>query len=386
MAITLEYLQREAKGRIIGDLELPESTWVRITSLATRAQPDATIAGRSVELDWTALLSMAARLSDLRSQFGFRIEYSPAAKEQLIRFRQEYVALRSAAAIPQLSADTVQEQLGALGFGRVLKDHQRRDVVRMAAQRNGADFSVPGAGKTTVAFAVHLLTRTPETRLLVVAPKNAFSAWDDVLEETLIASHAAADTSPFVRLEGGAGSIRAALREDPLRAIISYDQTIRVADTIAQHLRTHRVHLIVDESHRMKAGGFSLRGAVLLSIAHLPVRRDILTGTPVPNSLSDIAPQIDFLWPGQGLGRRVLETDNPSQILRPLYVRTTKHELYSPTSDSTLHPSRDVSRAIGIVQSREGCSPSKDGGGLARRGCRFGQGAGCSDETTADCF
>jgi SNF2 family DNA or RNA helicase len=326
----LEYIERELKGRITGSAHLPDSTWVRITSLASRVQPEAAISGRAVELDWTAFLSMAARLSDLRKQFGFRIDYSPDARSQLMRFREEYDTLRAPEATPSFSPDTIQEQLGFHGFGIPLKIHQRRDVVHIAAQRNGASFSVPGAGKTTVAFAVYLLTRTPETCLLVVAPKNAFSAWDDVIEETLVHEHPAADFSPFIRLEGGAEAIRAALRDEPARTIISYDQVIRVADILADYMRTHRVHMIVDESHRMKAGAFSQRRANLLSLAHLPARRDILSGTPIPNSLLDIAPQIDFLWPGQGIGRRVLESDHPSEILRPLYVRTTKHELELP--------------------------------------------------------
>lgn len=331
MNIVLDYIEREQKGRITGNPELPQSIWVRVTGLASRVQPNAAIVGRTLELDWTALLSMAARLSDLRKQFGFQIEYSESARHQLARFREEYVALRRTAT-PQadLAENSVQERLEAFGFGRELKIPQRRDVVHMVSQKNGANFSVPGAGKTTVAFAVHLLTRTPETHLLVVAPKNAFSAWDEVVVETLVPTHAEADLTPFIRLEGGAEAIRSALRDEPRRAIISYDQIIRVTDVVADFMRMHRVHMIVDESHRMKAGEFSQRGAVLLSLAHLPVRRDILSGTPVPNTLDDITPQIDFLWPGQGIGRRVLESDHPSEILRPLYVRTTKHELALP--------------------------------------------------------
>ena len=51
--------------------------------------------------------------------------------------------------------------------------------------RHGANFSVPGAGKTTVALAVHLLGLPPKTAFVVIAPKNAFSAWDEVLEDCL---------------------------------------------------------------------------------------------------------------------------------------------------------------------------------------------------------
>ena len=335
MNIKLEYLEREQKGRITASPELDQSVWARITGLASRVQADIPIRGRVVELDWSALLSMVARLADMRKQFGFRIEYSEPAREQLRRFRDEYVSLRERHSLPNLSEQTVQEQLALLGFGRELKDHQRRDVVLMAAQRNGANFSVPGAGKTTVALAVNLLTNK-DAYLLVVAPKNAFAAWDDVIAESL--TRPEADMTPFVRLEEGIEGVRDALRSEPRRSIISYDQLIRVPEPIADFMRSHRVHLIVDESHKMKAGGYSQRGAALLSVAHLPIRRDILSGTPMPNALLDVVPQVDFLWPGQGLGRQIVTTDNPERILRPLYVRTRKSELALPPVIKRHHP------------------------------------------------
>jgi SNF2 family DNA or RNA helicase len=335
MNIKLEYLEREQKGRITASPELDQSVWARITGLASRVQADIPIRGRVVELDWSALLSMVARLADMRKQFGFRIEYPEPAREQLRRFRDEYVSLRERHSLPNLSEQTVQEQLALLGFGRELKDHQRRDVVLMAAQRNGANFSVPGAGKTTVALAVNLLTNK-DAYLLVVAPKNAFAAWDDVIAESL--TRPEADMTPFVRLEEGIEGVRDALRSEPRRSIISYDQLIRVPEPIADFMRSHRVHLIVDESHKMKAGGYSQRGAALLSVAHLPIRRDILSGTPMPNALLDVVPQVDFLWPGQGLGRQIVTTDNPERILRPLYVRTRKSELALPPVIKRHHP------------------------------------------------
>ena len=330
MNISLDYIEAAQSGRITAADSLPASTWARLTSLATRVQPDAKIAGKSIELEWISVLTMATRLADLRRELRFKIEYSTAAKTQLQRFREEYDAIRTSVSQPSLSEDSVQQELARFGFTRrPLKGHQRRDIVRMASLRNGANFSVPGAGKTTVAFAVHLLAVPAEAHLLVVAPKNAFTAWDEVIKDCLDPSDPNSDTSPFVRLEGGTDAIRSCLREAPRRLIISYDQLIRVSELISDFLRAHPVHVIVDESHRMKSGLYSLRGEVLLALAHLPVRRDILSGTPVPNDITDIGPQVDFLWPGQGIGRRVA-SGNAASILRPLYVRTTKNELRLP--------------------------------------------------------
>jgi hypothetical protein len=50
----------------------------------------------------------------------------------------------------------------------------------------------------------------------------------------------------------------------------------------------------------------------------------------MPRSLDDIAPQLDFLWPGQALGYQASTSENVSELLRPLYVRTTKGELGLP--------------------------------------------------------
>ena len=80
----------------------------------------------------------------------------------------------------------------------------------------------------------------------------------------------------------------------------------------------------------MKAGWASQRGSFLLGISSLPLRRDILTGTPMPQSATDMESQLEFLWPGQGLGREISLGKPPRDVLGNLYVRTTKKELGLP--------------------------------------------------------
>ncbi|UPT64924.1 MAG: DEAD/DEAH box helicase [Hyphomonadaceae bacterium JAD_PAG50586_4] len=80
----------------------------------------------------------------------------------------------------------------------------------------------------------------------------------------------------------------------------------------------------------MKAGLGSLRGALLLNVSPLPIRRDILTGTPMPQSAADLQSQLDFLWPGGGLGARIARGASPRLVLGNLFVRTTKADLKLP--------------------------------------------------------
>jgi len=102
---------------------------------------------------------------------------------------------------------------------------------------------------------------------------------------------------------------------------------VRQSAVFSAYLARNRVHLILDEAHRIKAGEYSQRGALLLGLANLPVRRDILTGTPMPQGPEDIAAQLGFLWPGHEYRVQIQRGVPPRQVLGQLYVRTTKSEL-----------------------------------------------------------
>ena len=47
----------------------------------------------------------------------------------------------------------------------------------------------------------------------------------------------------------------------------------------------------------------------------------------MPQSSLDVQSQLDFLWPGSGLGSRIAAGEPPRNVLSGLYVRTTKQEL-----------------------------------------------------------
>ncbi len=81
----------------------------------------------------------------------------------------------------------VDELLQGGRFHRPLREFQRRDLGCLLALSHGANFSVPGAGKTTVAYAVYEAERERRgiRRLLVVAPLSAFDAWLTEAEECL---------------------------------------------------------------------------------------------------------------------------------------------------------------------------------------------------------
>jgi SNF2 family DNA or RNA helicase len=309
--------------------------WSRLKVVVVSNELDARITATSIETAWPDTLNIVREFGSKLTQreLNFRFRPDESAKARIQAFAVEVAAVhKSHDAIALIRTPVqIEEDLRAIGFTkRELKPFQLRDLSRLISLANGANFSVPGAGKTTVTLALHLMVRKPGRKFFVVAPKAAFQVWKDVVGECMIDDAPDGAAEVFTVLDGREQETALALKSGATRFLMSYDLMIRQQGLIASHLASNPVHLVLDEAHRMKAGLLSQRGAFLLSIATLPVRRDILTGTPMPQAASDIQSQLDFLWPGHGLGVEVARGKTPREVLGNLYVRTTKQELGLP--------------------------------------------------------
>lgn len=324
-------------SRLTGELSLSgmaiSSIWERIKQYVVASGGEYRFSPNRIELSWTSVLSVVREFGPQQRSLNFRFRPVGQAKEKISEFVEQYKSVQRARSKLSIELSTAQigEMLRSKGFTRrELKPFQLRDLQRLAALPNGANFSVPGAGKTTVTLALHVLIRRPGQKLLIVCPKSAFPAWREVVQECIAPDAADGNAEPFTVLSGSSEKIERSLRSDKTRFVINYDLMIQIPDVITSFLARNPVHLVLDESHRMKAGTKSQRGALLLGVAALPIRRDILSGTPMPQSPSDIQSQLDFLWPGTGLALDISRGKSPRDVLGELYVRTTKQELGLP--------------------------------------------------------
>lgn len=246
------------------------------------------------------------------------VSFSSAINEKLARINtKSYNAALKASPVQETE---VANQLAQSGFVRVLTNNQMRNVCKLANLPAGASFSVPGAGKTTEALAFFFFNAKPEDKLLVVAPKNAFGAWEEQIQDCT--------NNPelqFVRLRGGYNAIDRMLRDQPRFMLITYQQYARVADLINRYLEQFSVFMYLDESHRIKSGIQGVTPEAILSSCTLPERKLILSGTPMPQSISDLVPQFTFLYPD-----KPTDVDSVVSQIKPVYVRTTKAELGLP--------------------------------------------------------
>ena len=369
--IHIEYDPERLTGTLTNVSDPSSSLWDRIRQSAA-ATDDFILHEGSITLPWPAVLALVREFAPLQRRRGFRFRPSASARVEIDRFIAQYRTVQAARKVPPKSptAEQIDSRLTQLGFTRrVLRPFQIRDLCRLVALQNGANFSVPGAGKTTVTFALHLLTRQDDRKLVVVGPKSAFSAWTDVVDECVADDAPDWVKEPFVTLTGSATTVRRGLQSTSNRLVLNYEQLLSIPDLFSRYLAQNAVHLVLDESHRMKGGAAVKRGIVLLNCASLPVRRDILTGTPMPQSPNDLRSQLDFLWPGTGLGFQIAAGRQPREVMSSLYVRTTKRELGLPSVTRHFVPvrmGRGQSALYAVVRSEalRDLSSLKAGGGI----------------------
>lgn len=327
--------------REIGYIEVdePGATWERMVAAVVGSGQDFAIRDTRIESSWSAILEVFRTYVPLQRQLDFRFSAGDSATAvALTDFLEQAASVAKAATATALEVDAdLSHELATLGFRRTLTDEQERDLAKLAKLSNGANFSVPGAGKTTVAFALITLTQSTTSRVLVVAPKSAFAAWGEVVDDCMSADSNERLRERFTRVGGGRDQVAEALSSEATRFIANYEQVAIHTDLFREFLSRHEVHVILDESHRMKAGSRSQRGAALLSLSTLPFRRDILSGTPMPQSTSDLQSQFDFLWPGHGVGDQIGLATKPRDAVGGLFVRTTKRELQLPPIYRHLH-------------------------------------------------
>ncbi|OQW74176.1 MAG: helicase [Proteobacteria bacterium ST_bin13] len=329
--IVIDFDQTRVRGTLSkGDVETSSSIWERLTARFAGSADCRTI-GNTLDVPWPEILGVIREFGSTATQssLDFRFRPTERALPAIRRFIEEtkIARLSRGKLVLEITEDEVQPRLNALGFSRELRKFQKRDLAHLLSLPHGANFSVPGAGKTSVTFALSLMVARPDDHLLVVSPKAAFPAWRSVVAECMSPDAPEKALAQFVLLDGSEEQNEVLLRSGATRFLMSYDLLVRQQATISAYLSRRSVHLVLDESHRMKAGMASQRGAFLINVATLPNRRDILSGTPMPQNANDMASQLSFLWPGQGYDLQIQRGTAPRDVLGSLYVRTTKHEL-----------------------------------------------------------
>lgn len=304
---------------------LPPGDWYRISLQLAGSTP---LVGEPLQVEPERLLQERLPLQGLLIELGVELEADEGVQGLLRRSLRDQRAFSAALrGVAPDGADVTDGHDPGRTVVRALRPFQSRDFEALARLQHGANFSVPGAGKTTVTYALHARERSAgrAAKLVVVAPLSAFSAWEEDVSEVL---------DPPLSV----GRWRGGPLPDTDVVLVNYQRVPAAVSPLIALMLQHPTHLVVDEAHRAKRGAAGEWGRALLSLAPFAARRDVLTGTPAPNQPRDLLAVLDIVWPG-GVARRAVPPavvrNDPSDadmrtlnsVVAPLYVRTTKNEL-----------------------------------------------------------
>ncbi|WP_199504799.1 DEAD/DEAH box helicase [Qipengyuania sp. YIM B01966] len=333
-------LYKQDRPRVVIEREGEESpgAWARLEEAMARGIESGSVSRTVVHAD--VFLAELAVIRELKSVFKVGLALGEELTAQLRRMardrglREQVVELGDP---DDDELDALKQELRDSGFRRELRPFQLVNLYRLVNLPHGADFSVPGAGKTTVALAAFSLLRARGEieRLAVVGPLAAFGAWKEELVECF-------DVPPKFAVHDGPGTI---VPRDAVVLLSNYHRTANDYDFVRSFVSTVPTQVILDEAHRIKRGSSGQHGRAVLDLAYAAARRDVLTGTPAPQGAHDLVALISFLYPGQdrqilpdaayferqGRDQDVLLATNAA--VRRYFVRTPKVELDLPPTE-----------------------------------------------------
>ncbi|MEV5140863.1 DEAD/DEAH box helicase [Streptomyces syringium] len=299
-----------------------------LVQLAARFRTGGQLGPLAVSVELDDLLSGLSEVSSWPHHVG--VEWAPELRDLVLGNLQDAEAVKKRLETPGQAGEVAPGDVPTLlgdSWIAELSEFQRRDIAKLLSLQHGANFSVPGAGKTRVALAVYAAQKAQGkvSRVLVVCPKSAYESWQ---YETGACFRQPLRTPIFDR----------SLDQWAEVLIVNYERLDRSLGTLAAWLKAAPSMIILDEAHRMKLGARGTYGAACMALGPLARRRLILTGTPAPNGPKDLENLLGFVWPGHGqrsVSQAVAGGDlrHASTVLRPLFTRTTKDELGLPPMD-----------------------------------------------------
>lgn len=225
---------------------------------------------------------------------------------------------------------------------RRLKPDQLWNAFHVVKMVKSANFSVPGSGKTTIAYAAYayLLKKGLVDKIVMVGPMSSFKSWKDEFfsnfGEKLDLNYTSLNEIRNQDLISRAASSNLIL--------INYESLPSVEKALGTVINK-KTFLIFDEVHKVKAID-GVWAKVAAKISENPIYKLVLTGTPIPNSYLDIYNMLNYLYTHEyndyfGFDTKYLldasyeqsKLNNINKKLYPFFCRITKKDLEVPEAE-----------------------------------------------------
>lgn len=217
----------------------------------------------------------------------------------------------------------------------------------LAFSQNGCNFSVPGAGKTSIVYGAYAYlknqTQNPlksVDKILIIGPLSAFAPWELEFKECF-------GVEPDVKRINGSLSAEAKKQyfygNTAEVTLVSYASVASIKSAIQFYLRNNKVMVVLDEAHKIKNTKGGITAASIMDLAADSASRIVLTGTPAPNGFEDLYNLFHFIWPNRDVIkyspsqlREMTKTVGDSRVgqlmhnIDPYYIRIKKQDLGIP--------------------------------------------------------
>ena len=197
--------------------------------------------------------------------------------------------------------DAFAKSLESNMANRRLYPLQLLSAYHMAFSQNACNFSVPGAGKTSIVYGAYTyLKNLPESsnkkvdKIMIIGPLSAFGPWESEYEECF------GFPATCKRINGALSSESKKqyfYGETAEVILISYASVVGIKESLKYFLKNNRVMVVLDEAHKIKNTNGGITATSIMELASFCSARVILTGTPAPNGYEDLYNLFHFIWP-----------------------------------------------------------------------------------------
>ena len=232
---------------------------------------------------------------------------------------------------------------------RRLTDEQMRDSYLLYNLKKGANFSVPGSGKTATILGMfaYLYESNMVKRIIVIGPLNSFGTWEYEFKAVFgnnipLVSMNATDIRANNKQLDHCVSFNSGSSNLILLNYESFDHNTPLLDAVSGRIGDNTL-LVFDEVHRIKSVN-GKRATKLIPLGNKSRYTIVMTGTPIPNDYSDTYNFLHILYPqdyddyfrftpADLSSIQDADADIMNAKMQPFFCRTTKDELGVPRAN-----------------------------------------------------
>jgi hypothetical protein len=237
-------------------------------------------------------------------------------------------------------------------LARRLYPLQLKSAYHIAFSQNSCNFSVPGAGKTTIVYGAYSYLNNLDTndkkfvnKIIIVGPPSSYTPWKKEYYKCF------KKEANIFRFSGETPLIK---KKEVLNGLSSenydilhftYQSINSLHNSIQKYINApdNSVMMVCDEAHYFK-GFQKVWSSNILSLAPDIKSRIILTGTPVSNGYEDLYNLFKFIYPKrnvlrfnygalQSLSKGLFKQSSVDKIIediKPFFIRIKKSDLNLP--------------------------------------------------------